>query len=267
MNAILDKEQFTMDDLLDIMRRLRKECPWDAKQTHQSLKQFLLEETYEVLETIDQKKYDKLAEELGDLLLQVVFHSVLGEEEGRFNFDQVVNHIARKLIRRHPHVFGDKKLNNAQEVQDNWEQSKVKDEGRKSLLSGIPKAAPALMQAQRLQEKAATVGFEWETIEPVYEKVNEEWNELKQAIKNNNPAEIEDEFGDLLFALVNLGRFLHVKPEDALRKTNQKFIRRFEHIEQQYNNDIEAMKRASLQEMDAHWERAKHNEHENTRTD
>ncbi|RLD13681.1 nucleoside triphosphate pyrophosphohydrolase [candidate division KSB1 bacterium] len=262
MSDLISKEQYSIDDLLKIMHRLRKECPWDAKQTHQSLKQFLLEETYEVLETIDQENYDKLAEELGDLLLQVVFHSELGTEEGRFDFNDVVNHIAHKLIHRHPHVFGDKQLNDAQAVQDNWEQSKVKDEGRKSLLSGIPKAAPALMQAQRLQEKAATVGFEWESIGPVYDKVKEEWEELKEAIQKKNQSEIEDEFGDLLFALVNLGRFLNVKPEDALRKTNQKFIRRFEHIEKQYNNDVDAMKNATLREMDEHWERAKKAEHE-----
>ncbi len=262
MTNPLQKNHFTIDDLLAIMHRLRKECPWDSKQTHQSLKQYLLEETYEVLETIDQKNDDKLAEELGDLLLQVVFHSELGAEAGRFDFNDVVNHIARKLIRRHPHVFGDKQLNNARDVQDNWEQSKVKEEGRRSLLSGIPKTAPALLQAQRLQEKAATVGFEWESVEPVYEKVHEEWQELKQAIAHNRQDEIENEFGDLLFALVNLARFLHVKPEDALRKTNQKFIRRFEHIEKQYHNDVDAMKNASLDELDAHWERAKQNEHE-----
>ncbi len=258
----MEKTQYTIDDLLHIMRRLRKDCPWDAKQTHQSLKPYLLEETYEVLETIDQGQYDKLAEELGDLLLQVVFHSQLGDEEKRFDFQQVVTHISRKLIRRHPHVFGDKDLKDAKEVQENWEQSKVKDEARTSLLSGIPKAAPALMQAQRLQEKAATVGFEWESIEPVYEKVKEEWDELQSAIKQGNQKEIENEFGDLLFALVNLGRFLHVNAEDALRKTNQKFIRRFEHIERQYDNDVDAMKRASLSELDRHWEQAKDNEHD-----
>jgi MazG family protein len=259
---LMEKTQYTIDDLLHIMRRLRKDCPWDAKQTHQSLKPYLLEETYEVLETIDQGQYDKLAEELGDLLLQVVFHSQLGDEEKRFDFQQVVTHISRKLIRRHPHVFGDKDLKDAKEVQENWEQSKVKDEARTSLLSGIPKAAPALMQAQRLQEKAATVGFEWESIEPVYEKVKEEWDELQSAIKQGNQKEIENEFGDLLFALVNLGRFLHVNAEDALRKTNQKFIRRFEHIERQYDNDVDAMKRASLSELDRHWEQAKDNEHD-----
>ncbi len=259
---LMEKTQYTIDDLLHIMRRLRKDCPWDAKQTHQSLKPYLLEETYEVLETIDQEHYDKLAEELGDLLLQVVFHSQLGEEKKRFDFQQVVTHISRKLIRRHPHVFGDKDLKDAKAVQENWEQSKVKDEHRASLLSGIPKAAPALMQAQRLQEKAATVGFEWESIEPVYEKVKEEWGELQSAIEQGNQKEIENEFGDLLFALVNLGRFLHVNAEDALRKTNQKFIRRFEHIEKQYDNDVEAMKRASLSELDRHWEQAKDNEHD-----
>jgi len=249
--------KYSMDDLLHIMHRLRKECPWDAKQTHESLRQFLLEETYEVLETIDQQQWSKLAEELGDLLLQIVFHSEIASEQNRFDFSDVVDHISKKLIARHPHVFGDKALNSASQVQENWEHTKVKNEGRASLLSGVPKTAPALLQAQRLQEKAACVGFDWPEVEPVIDKVIEELNELKEEIKKNQRQKMEDELGDVLFALVNLGRFLNITAEDALRKTNQKFIRRFQYIEQQYNGDIRAMKKASLKELDQHWEQAK----------
>jgi len=254
------KQHYTVEDLLRIMHRLRRECPWDAKQTHESLRQFLLEETYEVLETIDQKQWHKLAEELGDLLLQIVFHSEIAAEKGRFTFDDVVQSISQKLIARHPHVFGAKDLNNASQVQENWEHTKVQNEGRPSLLSGVPMAAPALLQAQRLQEKAATVGFDWPEIEPVIDKVMEELQELKEAIKNQNQQEKEDELGDVLFALVNLGRFLNVTAEDALRKTNQKFLRRFQHIEEQYGGDPKAMKQATLEELDQHWEQAKKNE-------
>ncbi|HHE54625.1 MAG TPA: nucleoside triphosphate pyrophosphohydrolase [Caldithrix abyssi] len=252
--------KYSMDDLLQIMRRLRKECPWDAKQTHESLRQFLLEETYEVLETIDQQQWSKLAEELGDLLLQIVFHSEIAAEKRRFDFNDVVDHISKKLITRHPHVFGNKALNNALQVQENWEHTKVKNEGRDSLLSGVPKAAPALLQAQRLQEKAATVGFDWPEVEPVLDKVIEELNELREEIKNRHLQKIEDELGDVLFALVNLGRFINITAEDALRKTNQKFVRRFQHIEQQYNGDLRAMKKATLKELDRYWEQAKENE-------
>ncbi|NOX89453.1 MAG: nucleoside triphosphate pyrophosphohydrolase [Calditrichaeota bacterium] len=254
--------QYTMEDFLKIMHRLRRECPWDAKQTHHSLKQFLLEETYEVLETIDQERWDKLAEELGDLLLQIVFQSEIAAESNSFDFNDVVTNISQKLINRHPHVFGEKDLRSAAEVQENWEHTKVKDEGRDSLLSGVPKAAPALLQAQRLQEKAATVGFEWESIEPVFEKVAEEWEEFKEAFRKKNQTEIENEFGDLLFALVNLGRFLNISAEEALRKTNHKFTNRFRHIEEQYDGNPAAMKKASLEELDAHWEDAKQKENE-----
>ncbi len=252
--------KYSMEELLQIMHRLRKECPWDAKQTHDSLRPYLLEETYEVLETIDNQQWSKLAEELGDLLLQIVFHSEIASENNHFDFSDVVDHICRKLIARHPHVFGNKNLHSAQQVQESWEHSKVATEKRHSLLSGVPNSAPALLQAQRLQEKAATVGFDWPNIEPVFDKVVEELQELKQAIKNENASEKENEFGDLLFALVNLARFLDVTAEDALRKTNQKFIRRFQHIEKQYDGDLQAMKRASLEELDQHWEQAKNNE-------
>lgn len=248
-----------MDELLKIMKRLRKECPWDAKQTHQSLKRFLLEETYEVLESIDEQNWDELSAELGDLLLQIVFHSEIASEMNHFDFDVVVDKIADKLVKRHPHVFGNALLKNAEEVQQNWEHTKVQNERRASLLEGIPGNAPALLQARRLQEKAATVGFEWDEIEAVFEKVEEEMQELHEARKEKDRDAIQDEFGDLLFALVNVGRFLDVDSEDALRRTNKKFIRRFCYIENKYA-DPAAMKKATLQELDAYWDEAKRNE-------
>lgn len=254
------KPTYTMDDLLDIMHRLRRECPWDAKQSHESLKQYLLEETYEVLHAIDDSDWNELARELGDLLLQVLFHSEIASESGRFSFSDVVDHISKKLIKRHPHVFADKSVHSAKEVQENWEHIKHRDEGRDSLLSGIPKSAPALLQAQRLQSKAATVGFEWDHISGVIEKIEEEWNEFKSAFENQQPEEQKAELGDLLFSLVNLSRFIHVTAEDALRQTNLKFIRRFQYIEEQYQNDPAALKKASLQELDGHWEDSKKSE-------
>ncbi len=243
--------------LLRIMERLRKECPWDAKQTHHSLKPYLLEETYEVLETIDGEEWDKLAGELGDLLLQIVFHSTIAEEEGLFDFAEVAERISNKLIERHPHVFGDKTIHDAKSVQENWEHSKVKNEDRQSILSGVPRAMPALLQAQRLQEKAATVGFDWGELQPVIAKIDEEWNEFKTAVEKGNLLNAQEEFGDVLFSMVNISRFIGINAEDALRNTSQKFIRRFSHIEKQYNSNPQAMKEAGLEELDRHWNDAK----------
>jgi len=251
------QETSNINRLLEIMKRLRTDCPWDAEQTHRSLKRFLLEETYEVLESIDDADWEALSDELGDLLLQVVFHSEIAAEKGRFDFNTVVQKISHKLIERHPHVFGDQKLNTARQVQDNWEHSKIINEKRRSLLDGIPKTAPALLQAQRLQDKAATVGFEWESLGPVFEKVEEELGELKQAYLQKDSKAIQEELGDLLFAMVNLGRFLNVDSEDALLQTNKKFVRRFHFIEKQFHNNPAAMKKASLSELDAYWEEAK----------
>ncbi len=249
--------EYTIHDLLSIMKRLRKDCPWDAKQTHDSLKPYLLEEAYEVLETIDSQNWDELARELGDLLLQVVFHSELASEAGHFNFDDVADRIAKKLVQRHPHVFNKSEAISAEDVQANWEHSKLKSEKRDSLLQGIPKSMPALLSAQRLQEKAATVGFEWKTIQPVFDKVHEEWAEFNDVYQSGNQDEMRKEFGDVLFALVNLGRFLNINAEDALRQTNNKFIRRFKHIEKNFNHDHARMNKASLEELDAFWEEAK----------
>ena len=254
--------KYSIEQLLGIMKRLRDECPWDAKQTHHSLKQYLLEEAYEVLETIDSEEWSDLSSELGDLLLQIIFHSEIASRAGEFNFSDVVDGIAEKLIHRHPHVFSDTEVHSAEEVQENWEHTKLAKENRKSLLSGIPKSAPALLQAQRLQQKAATVGFDWKQIEPVMDKIDEEWQEFKQALKENNKSEIAAEFGDILFSMVNLGRFTKILAEDALRLTNQKFIRRFQYIEKQFENNPKLMKAQSLEILDKHWNDAKNLEND-----
>lgn len=246
-----------MQELVAIMKRLRRECPWDAKQTHQSLKPYLIEEVYEVLESIDHQTWDELASELGDLLLQIVFHSQIASENGHFDFNTVVEKISKKLVERHPHVFDSDTAKTAEEVQSNWEHIKVKSENRKSLLGGIPASAPALLRAQRLQNKASTVGFDWNSVHPVMDKLEEEWTELKQAVDKGSLDDVKDEFGDLLFTLVNLSRYLDLDSEDALRLTNDKFIKRFQYIEKHYDNNLEAIKKASLEEMDTLWEESK----------
>jgi MazG family protein len=244
------------------MTRLRKECPWDAKQTHETLQKYLLEESYEVLEAIDHGDHQKLASELGDLLLQIVFHSEIASEKDQFNFNDVIDRISKKLVDRHPHVFGDKKVNSPQEVQKNWEESKVLKENRTSLLSGIPSSTPALLQAQRLQSKAATVGFEWQDVSSVFDKFREEISELQVEIESGNRELMEKEFGDILFTIVNMCRYYNISAEDALRKTNTKFTKRFQYIEKQYNQDPKAMKKASLEELDAFWDEAKQQKHD-----
>ncbi|MEJ2054366.1 MAG: nucleoside triphosphate pyrophosphohydrolase [Calditrichaceae bacterium] len=249
--------KYTIDNLLDIMKKLRDECPWDAKQTHQTLKQYLLEEAYEVLETIDAESWDELSSELGDILLQVIFHSEIASRANRFEFSDVVDKISTKLINRHPHVFADKRVNSAEEVQQNWEHTKLINEKRQSILEGIPKAAPALLQAQRLQQKAATVGFDWNDLNPVVDKVDEEWQEFKQALKENNQSAVKSELGDFFFSLVNLARFCHIVAEDALRQTNKKFIRRFQYIEKQYENNPKLLREQTLDSLDHHWNEAK----------
>jgi MazG family protein len=246
----------SMERLLRIMTRLRSGCPWDARQTHETLRRYLLEESYEVLEAIDHGDNSKLASELGDLLLQIVFHSEIASEKGGFDFREVANRISEKLIERHPHVFGDTKVHTAEDVQKNWEETKLRKEKRDSLLSGIPAASPALLQAQRLQERAATVGFEWDDVSSVIDKLREEMEELEKEIQSDNREKIEQEFGDILFTIVNMCRYYDVSAEDALRKTSRKFVNRFRYIERQYN-DPQDMKSASLHELDAFWEEAK----------
>ena len=250
-------------ELVQIMARLRGEngCPWDREQTHASIKPYLLEETYEVLESIDENDPAKLEEELGDLALQVVFHAQMADEAGLFTIADVLRGINEKLRRRHPHIFGDVKADTAQEVLFNWEQIKKlereKTQGRASLLDGVPRELPALVRAHRLQEKASRVGFDWNEARQVFQKVEEELAELRAAMENEQPDRMEAELGDLLFSLVNLGRFIAVNPEEALRKTIARFIARFQYIEEELARRGTAPGQATLEEMDALWAEAK----------
>ncbi len=247
------------NEFVDIVKRLRKECPWDREQTHESLRRCLLEETYEVLEAIDNSDMDELRKELGDVLLQVVFHSVMAEEKNIFNIEDVISQEMEKLIYRHPHVFGDIKVKGKEEVLTNWESLKMK-EGREYVLDGIPKELPALFKAYRVQEKVAKVGFDWKDQKPVYDKILEEISELKEAIDSDIAEDIEMEFGDVLFAIVNFARFIHVNPEDALRKTIDKFSRRFRKIEDFAKENNYELTNMTLDEMDKIWEEAKKEE-------
>ncbi|GBD89699.1 nucleoside triphosphate pyrophosphohydrolase [bacterium BMS3Abin04] len=242
--------------LVNIMRRLRRECPWDKEQTFDSIKGATLEETYEVIEAIDNKDYIELKNELGDLLLHVVFHSAIAEESNLFNIDDVIDAIIQKLIRRHPHIFGDSKVENSKDVAKNWEQIKL-EEGRESVLEGVPKHLPELQRAYRIQEKVSKVGFDWKNKKDVWAKVEEEIKELKKAEKINNTDEIENEIGDLIFSLVNYSRFLGVNPENALRKTNNKFTKRFIYIENKLLHIGRKITESNLEEMDKYWNESK----------
>lgn len=269
------------NEFVTIVKRLRKECPWDREQTNDSIKANTIEEAYEVVEAIDNKDYNELKIELGDLLLHVVFHTVIAEEQNHFKIDDVIESIKTKLIRRHPHVFGNVKVANSDEVKKNWEEIKL-GEGRESVLEGVPNNLPALQRAHRLQEKASKVGFDWEKKEDVWKKVIEEIEEMhevesqKSKIKNlksnANPElsaienlksdielqnRLEEEFGDVFFALVNYARFLGVNPEDALRRTNEKFITRFNYVQRRIKENGKAINESTLQEMDKYWEESK----------
>ncbi len=247
------------DELISIVERLRGPggCPWDREQTHLSMKPYLLEETYEVIETIDEGDGVKLAEELGDLLLQIVFHARIAEENGRFAMNDVLKAINAKLVRRHPHVFGEADIRTSEEQTRHWELLK-KAEGKASAMDGVPVSAPALLKAWRVQQKAAAAGFDWEKTDQVWEKVREEVSEFGEAMRLNDKAQMEEEFGDLLFALVNLSRFIHVNPEDAARRAADKFIRRFRRLEQAFNDRGLALRESTLEEMDKVWNRIKH---------
>lgn len=242
--------------LLDIMDDLREKCPWDKKQTTDSLRNLSIEEVYELSDAILQKDSAGIKEELGDLFLHLVFYAKIGEEEKQFDVADVLNAVCDKLIHRHPHIYGDVQADTEEEVLKNWEQLKLK-EGKKSILEGVPSSMPAINKAYRLQEKTAKVGFEWETLTQVWEKVEEEKQELEEAVQENNQSKVMDEFGDLLFALINYARYLKIDPEAALEGTNQKFKKRFEYIEKvakEQGHDLQAM---SLAEMDAIWNLAK----------
>ncbi|MSM41523.1 MAG: nucleoside triphosphate pyrophosphohydrolase [Geobacter sp.] len=247
--------------LMTIMKRLRGPagCPWDAEQNHESLKRYLLEECYEVLEAIDANNDELLKEELGDLLLQPVFHAVIADERGAFTMDDILASICEKLIRRHPHVFGDDTIKSSDEQIVNWEKIKQQEKGneRRSALSGIPPHLPALLKAQKITEKAARVGFDWEDSDQVFAKVLEELREFEESVVSGNREEMEAELGDLLFAIVNLGRFLSLTPEEALRKTIDRFTSRFSYIEQTLQGQNISMQDATLHEMESLWQEAK----------
>jgi len=234
------------------MDELREQCPWDRKQTIQTLRSMTIEETYELADAITESDWKGIKEELGDLLLHIVFYAKIGKEQGHFTLDEVITGINEKLVARHPHIYGDVKVENDEDVKRNWEKLKLK-EGKKSVLSGVPRSLPATVKAMRLQEKAKQVGFEWEVKEQVWEKVEEETKELHEAVENGDKDKIEDEFGDLVFSLINYARFLHIDAENALERTNKKFISRFTEMEQKALAAGRNLDDMTLEEMDAIW--------------
>ena len=242
--------------LVLIMDNLREKCPWDKKQTIKSLRQMTLEETYELTEAITETNWKDIKEELGDLLLHILFYSKIGSEQQQFTLTEVIEGISKKLIDRHPHIYGDVKVQDEEDVKKNWENLKLK-EGKTSVLSGVPKALPALVKAMRLQEKAKQVGFEWDNKEQVWDKVEEEIEELKEAMQSNDQAKVEEEFGDVMFSLVNFARFLNVDAENALGITNRKFISRFNKMEQAALGRGKNLNDMTLTEMDAIWNEIK----------
>jgi MazG family protein len=264
--------------LVGIMDELREKCPWDREQTIQSLRQMTIEETYELADAITDEDWSGIKEELGDLLLHILFYSKIGEEKEKFILDEVINGICEKLIARHPHIYGNVKVNNEEDVKKNWEKLKLK-EGKASVLSGVPQSLPAMVKAMRLQEKAKQIGFEWDNKEQVWEKVEEEIEELQSAIKNQQlignqgssvnqeeaegkKRKIEDEFGDVVFSLINYARFLHIDAENALELTNKKFVHRFTQMEQQALQNGKELNQMTLQEMDAIWNTIKQQQKE-----
>ncbi|PTX43675.1 XTP/dITP diphosphohydrolase [Christiangramia gaetbulicola] len=244
------------DRLLTIMDELREQCPWDRKQTMESLRHLTIEETYELGDAILDKDMEEIKKELGDVLLHLVFYAKIGSETNDFDIADVANSICDKLIDRHPHIYGDVEVANEEEVKKNWENLKLK-EGKKSVLEGVPRSLPAVVKASRIQEKVAGVGFDWEEPQQVFEKLKEELEELQHEINEDNKDEIEAEFGDVLFSMVNYARFLKVNPENALERTNKKFIKRFQYLEEKAKENNKALKDMTLGEMDVFWNEAK----------
>jgi MazG family protein len=243
--------------LLDIMDRLRIECPWDSKQTNESLRTLTIEETYELADAILAKDDKEICKELGDILLHIVFYAKIGEEKELFNIADVLKNINEKLIYRHPHIFGDVKVKDSKEVEENWEALKLKEGKKKTVLGGIPKSLPAMIKAYRVQDKVRGVGFDWDKKEQVWDKVNEEYNELMHELQNNNTKDFENEFGDLFFSLINAARLYDINPENALEKTNKKFIKRFNYLESKTISKGGNLRNMCLEEMDKIWEEAK----------
>ena len=242
--------------LVKIMDELREQCPWDKKQTIDTLRPLTIEETYELADAVTDHDWKGIKEELGDILLHLLFYAKIGSEQNQFTLQEVIEGISAKLVHRHPHIYGDVKVTDEEDVKRNWEKLKMK-EGKKSVLSGVPPSLPAIVKATRIQEKAKQVGFEWDKKEDVWKKVEEEMGELQEAVAGGEQAEIEDEFGDVLFSLANYARFLHIDAEGSLEKTNKKFIRRFQEMESVAISSGKALSSMTLEEMDAIWNQVK----------
>lgn len=252
----MDPRLVAFQRLLDIMDELREKCPWDSVQTFDTLRCLTIEETFELSEAIVDKNYADMCKELGDLMLHIVFYAKVASEQKLFDITQVLNQLCEKLIRRHPHIYGDAHALDAQAVHENWEKIKLQKEGNRSVLGGVPKSAPSMIKAYRIQEKANGVGFDWHNEKEVWDKVQEELSELRQEVDNQSD-KVEDELGDVLFALINYARFIRINPDDALEKSNRKFIRRFQYIENQAKNAGRKLTDLSLEEMESFWQAAK----------
>ena len=252
----MDPRLVAFQRLLDIMDELREKCPWDSVQTFDTLRCLTIEETFELSEAIVDKNYADMCKELGDLMLHIVFYAKVASEQKLFDITQILNQLCEKLIRRHPHIYGDAQAQDAQAVHENWEKIKLQKEGNRSVLGGVPKSAPSMIKAYRIQEKANGVGFDWHNEKEVWDKVQEELSELRQEVDNQSD-KVEDELGDVLFALINYARFIRINPDDALEKSNRKFIRRFQYIENQAKNAGRKLTDLSLEEMESFWQAAK----------
>jgi len=251
-----EQQLASFNKLLDVMDELREKCPWDKKQTFESLRHLTIEETYELADAILEQDTEEIKKELGDLLLHIVFYAKIGSETAAFDLGSISDSIVEKLIHRHPHIYGDIEVADEEEVKRNWEKLKLK-EGKNSVLEGVPKSLPALVKASRIQEKVAGVGFDWENPKQVWAKVQEELSELNEEIEKGNTDRIESEFGDVLFSMLNYARFINVNPENALERTNKKFTKRFQFLETAAKKENKELSNMTLTEMDVHWEASK----------
>jgi len=254
--SLREKQLKAFGELLDIMDELREKCPWDKKQTMESLRHLTIEETYELCDAILDKDLNEIKKELGDLLLHIVFYAKIADESKAFSMLEVIDGINEKLTFRHPHVFGNVKAETEGEVAKNWEELKLK-EGKKSVLEGVPKSLPAMVKASRIQDKAASSGFDWDNSDQVLDKVKEEIEELHDEVKRADQLKMEAEFGDVLFSMINYARFINVDPESALERTNKKFIKRFQYLEQEVKKEGKKLHDLNLEQMDVHWENSK----------
>ncbi len=243
--------------LLDIMDELREKCPWDREQTMESLRNLTIEETYELADAILDEEMEEISKELGDLALHIVFYAKIGKEKGEFDISDVLHGVCEKLIRRHPHVFGERSVSGAREVETNWEEIKLKEGVKKRVLSGVPGSLPAMIKAHRIQDKARAVGFDWSEKSDIWNKIQEELLELQNELEQENQKRMEEEFGDLLFSVVNAARLYHIEPETALERTNKKFIRRFNHIEATALKQGRSIRKMTLDEMETLWQEGK----------